>query len=422
MLLIIQFALIFLQAVLALFSGYLLALTLAAAIQSRRSRREVVKPATRYWVFVPAHDEEILLPELLRSLQRQDYPQELYQVHVVADNCSDNTAQAALQEGAQVHVRIEPQLRGKGYALQWLLERLWSSSSIPDAIVILDADTVVSANFLSVMDSHMQSGECAVQAYYAVRDPGRSWNTGLRYAALAVLHYLRPLGRMLWGTSAGLKGNGMVFAAGVLRQHPWTSSVVEDIELHMALLLSGERVAFAREAIVWGEMPDSLRQSASQHTRWESGRLEMARRYVPKLARAGWQAARIPGRLGWFTYLDAIMEHVIPPFSLLAALSVLTLAAAGVFLWIATGALPGLVISDLAIRMAQPLSVWLAVGTLAAQGIYLFAGLRMVNAPSNVYFALAFAPLLVIWKVWHYLMTLLGHKPAGWIRTARNEG
>jgi cellulose synthase/poly-beta-1,6-N-acetylglucosamine synthase-like glycosyltransferase len=417
----LQLIILTFQAILIFFSGYLLLLTLAAAIQSRRWRIEESEPVTSFWLLVPAHNEEALLPSLLKSLQQQDYPKGLYRVHVVADNCTDNTAQVALLGGAQVHVRNHPDLRGKGYALQWLLDLLWREPAQPDAIVILDADTVVSENFLRVMDRHFQSGERAIQAYYAVRDPGRSWNVALRYAALAVLHYLRPMGRMFFGASAGLKGNGMAFSSELLRRHPWTSSVVEDIELHMALLLSGERVSFAPDVMVWGEMPATLRQSASQHTRWESGRLEMARRYVPKLMQAGWQALRKGGKLRWFTYLDAIMEHLIPPFSVLVGLSLVILAVASVLYWAAAQGVQAAVIGALHLGLSK-LSLWLATSALAAQVFYLLVGLRMAKAPANVYRALLFAPLLVAWKTWHYLMTLLGRKPAGWIRTARNEG
>ena len=164
-----------------------------------------------------------------------------------------------------------------------------------DAILIMDADSSISPNFLRVMDARLARGERVIQSYYAVRDPEQSWSVSLRYVALAALHYLRPLGRMVLGGSMGLKGNGMVFAADILKKHEWSASITEDIEFHMALVLDGERVMFAPDAVVEAEMPQDLAGSQTQNTRWEQGRLEMARTYVPKLLRQARLAAETEG-------------------------------------------------------------------------------------------------------------------------------
>ncbi|MCB0031053.1 MAG: glycosyltransferase, partial [Anaerolineales bacterium] len=221
--------------------AYLLLLTVAAWLAQKRATTPERTPSHRILFLIPAHNEATLLPITLANLRELDYPAELYEVHVVADNCSDNTAELARAGGASAHERFHDTLKGKGYALQWLLEQLWAAETPHDALVILDADTVVSANFLRVMDAKLAAGARAVQAYYAVRDPGSSPVVGLRYIALAVLHYLRPLGRLLLGGSAGLKGNGMLFRADLMQQHEWTAHLTEDIEFHMSLIAAGER-------------------------------------------------------------------------------------------------------------------------------------------------------------------------------------
>ena len=173
------------------------------------------------------------------------------------------------------------------------------------------------------MNARLAHGERVIQSYYAVRDPGNSWSVGLRYAALAVLHYLRPQGRMVLGGSAGLKGNGMVFAADLVRNHEWSASLTEDIEFHMGLILAGERVMFSPDAMVEAEMPDTLEDSQTQNVRWERGRMQMTKTYVPQLLKAAGQALR-KGKYGRsYLLVDAAMEHIIPPFSILAALSAL---------------------------------------------------------------------------------------------------
>lgn len=399
--------------------GYLLLLTAASrnAPRGKFSQRET--PRFRFLILIPAHNEERLLPDLLSSLEKQDYPKDLFHVHVVADNCTDQTVKAVQYNYATVHVRTDPQHLGKGYALNWLMQQLRQAGEPHDAIAFLDADSVVSPNFLQVMLTHLERGERAIQAYYAVRDPEQSWAGSLRYAALAVLHFLRPQGRMALGTSAGLKGNGMVFSADLIKRYTWSPSLTEDIELHMALLLDGERVTFAPEAIVWGEMPNKLSSSASQHRRWEQGRKQMARRYVPKLLLASWQELRAGNPRHAFIFWDAVIEFLQPPFSVLAMVSLMSL-----FISIALFALERAVPARILWMSSSgltTLSLLLAFGVVLGQGLYLFAGLYSVSAPRRVYFNLLNAPRLMIWKSWQMCTVLLGRGKSLWVRTERNE-
>jgi len=407
------------QIVLAALVGYLLLLTAVAWRESRKGMSPSGQARSRFAILIPAHNEERLLPGLLSNLAQLDYPKALYTIHVVADNCTDQTAVIGRQNGAVVHERFDASQPGKGYALQWLLQRLWAASEPHDAVVILDADTVVSANFLQAMSARLARGERVIQAYYAVRDPGRSWSVGLRYAALAVLHYLRPLGRTALGGSAGLKGNGMVFAADVMRQNEWSASITEDIEFHMTLILHGERVAFAPEAVIEAEMPETLAGAASQNVRWERGRIQMMRLYVPQLLRAGWQSVRQRRYGRAYLFIDATMEHLIPPFSIMAALNALFLGF-GLFSVLLSSTLaqnPG---GETAVTLAWA-NLWLALGLVGGQAVYLLSGLRLVHAPKTVYLALVNIPVFVTWKVWHYVRVLLGLDSQAWVRTARND-
>jgi cellulose synthase/poly-beta-1,6-N-acetylglucosamine synthase-like glycosyltransferase len=399
MLKIIRALVLGISGVCAIFVGYLLWLTGQALRAPRTTPINRRTPQNRFLILIPAHNEEKLITTVLENLGQLDYPTSLYAVHVVADNCTDQTANLARAAGAIVHERFNEEQRGKGYALQWLLQELWAANEPHDAIVILDADTVVSQNFLRVMDVRLLRGERAIQAYYAVRDPDRSWGVSLRYAALAVLHYLRPLGRTMFGGSAGLKGNGMVFAADILRTHQWSASVTEDIEYHMTLLLAGERVTFAPDAVVWAEMPGTLAGSKTQNVRWEAGRVDMARKYVPALLKK-------PSVVN----IDATMEHLIPPFSILAGASAIAFVAE-VGLWI----LDRRKID----RRIKP-GLMIATTNILGQIVYLIVGLRLVHAPRQVYEALIYAPALVVWKIWLYVRVLIKLDKQGWIRTARD--
>ncbi len=384
---------------LALLVGYQLLLAIAACFAKAPTRTASITPTTHFAILVPAHNEELLLPALLASLATVAYPQDQYTVYVVADNCTDRTAACARQFGAIVHERQNARHRGKGFALQWLTDQLLAAQTPFDAAVILDADSVISPNFLAVMDVALHQGAKVVQAYYTVHHPERAWAMRLRVAALALVHYVRPRGRMAIGGSVGLKGNGMVLRRSILAQYQWSGSVTEDIDYHMALVLAGEQVVFAENAVVWAEMPGTLEGARSQNVRWEQGRLQLARRYVPQLLSGALAAFRKGDRRAAIRQLDSTMEHLIPPFSVLLGVTFgyLLIAIAGQS------------------ASAQLIATLLLLGQLA----YLLFGLLLARTPWQTYLALRHVPTFLLWKLWIYLRILLRLETQGWVRTTR---
>src|SRR5262249_35179285 len=125
-------------------------------------------PRTRFAVLVPAHDEELLIRRVVGSVQAIDYPPELYTLHVIADNCTDRTAELARGMGAVVHERHDLEHRGKGYALRWLFGQLLADPASGDAFVIVDADSLVNRGFLRALDRRLRAGAVAIQAYDTV--------------------------------------------------------------------------------------------------------------------------------------------------------------------------------------------------------------------------------------------------------------
>ena len=373
-------------------SAYLLGLTLAA-LAPRRAPPPVRAPRTRFAVLVPAHNEAALLPRLLESLRAQRYPAALYRVFVVADNCADATAEVARRHGAAVYERHEPERRGKGYALQWLLERVREEGPPWDACALVDADCHVSPGFLAAADARLQAGSTAVQAYYAAADPLPSPAAALRSLALALAHHVRPRGRQALGLSSGLFGTGMVFRREVLDGAGWDAfGLAEDAEFHLGLVARGVRVDFAPEATVWGEMPTSLREATAQNLRWERGRLQATARRGLRLLVQG-VAAR-DARM-----VAAALDAAIPPLSLLGAATLALLLAA-------------LVVGE---RTALTLSA-LAAAALVGHGA---VGLAVARVPPRVYGALPYAPWFALWKCAVYLRALVP-RPVRWARTQRS--
>lgn len=370
---------------------YLDALSLAALLWRRAP---APAPARAHFaILIPAHDEELLLPHLLESLAALEYPRALYSVHVVADNCADGTAAAATAGGAAMYERRDESRRGKGYALRYLFERLREGGVDVDAYIVVDADSVVSPTFLAAMNRRLARGDEVIQAYYGVLNSDESWPAALRYVALALYNGLRPRGRDALRLSTGLRGNGMCFAAAILDRFGWDAfSLAEDAEFHLRLVEEGLTVSYAPEAIVLAEMPSSLRASRSQNVRWERGRLQLLRRFGPRLLADGLRRRD-------FVRLDAVAEQLVPPLSLLTGLATLTFAVA----------------VALRARAARRLATAIALG----QVLYVITGLRLVDANARTYAALLFSPLYVMWKIGVYIAAATGLGDTRWVRTAR---
>ncbi len=378
-----------------LLTGYLLMLTITAAVF--RWRAGPPRPAAaerRFALLIPAYNEEALIGRLLQNLEQLDYPTDRYDVCVVADNCDDGTASVARTYRTRVFERHDLTHRAKGYALRWLLEQLRSDDGYAyDAFVILDADSVVSSNFLRSMDARLAAGSQVIQAYYTVLNPHQGMLTGLRTAALAALHYLRPLGRAAFGLSCGLKGNGMCFRTDIIERFAWNwYTLAEDVEFHLALVRAGVRVDFAPEAQVSADMPVSLKQAASQNQRWERGRIQLLREHVPTLV---WDGLRKRSLLR----LDAAAEQLIPPQSLPFALAGLCLVG-------------GLLVGSQLVQV-------LALLGLGGQAAYLLSALALAGAPWRAYVALSAAPIYIVWKLGLYSQALFSSRAPAWIRTSR---
>jgi Glycosyl transferase family group 2 len=254
------------------------------------------------------------------------------------------------------------------------------------------------------MSAAFADGADVAQGYYSVRNPDDSANTALRYAALACRHHLRPLGRCRMGASAGLYGNGMAFRWSIVRRHRWTGHLVEDAEFQMELLVrDGIVVTYVPGARLVAEMPVSYDAALSQNERWERGRLDIMRRYVPRLATI---IVRARGRRR-IVYADAILDLVLPPVSVLAALQLI-----------------GLTVDAAATLLRRPgAGVRTAIGVtgLAVLIGHVLAGLLSVRAPASVYRSLAAAPRMIAWKsiIWARGLSPRRHQVT-WQRTQRN--
>jgi 1,2-diacylglycerol 3-beta-glucosyltransferase len=331
---------------------------------------------------VPAHNEELSIAQTIRSLAVVDYPVQRRRIVVVADNCSDDTAQVARNAGAEVIVRNNTTKRGKGYALDLafseLLKPIDPSVGVPDAVVVVDADTTVSPNILQAFGARLRVGEHALQATYRVANDDATWRTTLMAVAFTCMHDVRSIGRERLRLSTGLRGNGMCFSAHALRTVPHkAASLVEDVEHGLDLAAQGIRVAFVHEATVKAEMPERAEESASQRTRWEQGRTKLRKERLVPLVREA-ITKRDPVRA------DLAIDIAIPPLARLVMLLGATLGG-GAVVRVLTGRWP---------RFVQPAFV----GT-AGLGAHVAMGWRRSGTGAAGLKALLQVPTYLFWKI-----------------------
>jgi cellulose synthase/poly-beta-1,6-N-acetylglucosamine synthase-like glycosyltransferase len=236
-------------------------------------------------ILVPAHDEATCIGRCVASILASGAGSYERDVVVIADNCHDRTAAIAAEAGALVVERFNDEVRGKGAALLYAISRLQGVGY--DAFVIVDADSIVSKNFVKAMGDSFASGMEAAQCVYLALNVDAAPKVRLMNLSLLSMNVLRPMGRELLGFSAGIMGNGFGLSRALLERVPYTAnSITEDLEYHLKLIESGVRVRFVPEARVLADFPLSKEGAATQRARWEGGRFRLQRTFaIPMLAR-----------------------------------------------------------------------------------------------------------------------------------------
>ncbi|HTD72658.1 MAG TPA: glycosyltransferase family 2 protein [Steroidobacteraceae bacterium] len=370
---------------------YLLVLTILSARTTppSASSRQIF-----FDVIVPAHDEAAGIAKTIASLQGLDWPGAKYRIVVVADNCTDATAAISREAGATVLERRDLALRGKGYALAYAFASS-RAAQMADAVVVVDADSVVSANLLESFAARIEAGAGALQAHYGVRNAMDSWRTRLMAIALGSIHKVRSRARERMQLSCGIRGNGWCVTHALLDKVPYRSySLTEDVEFGVELGLAGHRVTYCDESDVNGEMVTSEHASRSQRQRWESGRIALIRAKVPALVAAAF-ARRSP------VCLDLALDLLVLPLSYVV-LNVLAIGVIGAF---DPGGLR-------AVLLTIGLIDALAVGLYVCRG-WLLSGVGLAGV-----WDLMRVPGFLVWKL---VVVRFQSKPGAWIRTKRER-
>ena len=293
--------------------------------------------------------------------------------------------------------RFDAHRHGKGYALEhafgWSARTGWS-----EAVVIVDADSIVSPNLLEALAVRIEDGATALQCDYGVSNAASAWRTRLMSIALGAFHRVRSRGRERLGLSAGIRGNGWCVTQRQLRAAPFAAySLAEDVEYGIELGLAGCRVRYVDEAHVYGAMEARGDSARSQRQRWERGRRQLLTAALPKLLRA----ARARGRR---FCLDLAIDLLVPPLAALASatLALLVLALASRH-WLAVA----------------PTCALVGAASIVVLGAYVLRGWALSDVGASGALDLARAPWYIAWKTWTILRS---RGTSAWVRTRRPGG
>ncbi len=280
------------QIIFSIITAYFFILGIFGLFQLRKGSEH--PPAKRFALVVPAHNEGMVIGHLVDNLISLDYPSELYNVFVIADNCTDDTADIARSHGATVMERTSYENRGKGYALEWFFEQLYDESSPYDAVVVFDADNLVDVKFLRHINNRMCDGSQIVQGYIDAKNPTDTWVTAAFAMSFWVSNRMVQLARHNLGLCNYLGGTGMAISLDLLKRIGWgATSLTEDLEFSLKALLLGYRTTFAFEAIVYDEKPLTFSQAWRQRTRWARGHVELFRVYSLQFLREAFKRQSI---------------------------------------------------------------------------------------------------------------------------------
>jgi cellulose synthase/poly-beta-1,6-N-acetylglucosamine synthase-like glycosyltransferase len=349
------------------------------------------EPTTRSVVVIPAHDEELSIGCTLAQIQAST--DMAFRVLVIADNCTDTTAAIARASGAEVIERIDPDRRGKGYALAFARAHL--AASPPETVLVIDADTVPDIYALErLADCATRTGR-PVQAAYFIEAGSSATSLG-RFSAMAfyVKNVVRQLGLARIGAPAILTGSGMAFPWSIFEEMPLeTGHVTEDLMLGVWCSLAGRAPVFDPDAIVRGEA-SSDKGTSIQRRRWESGFLATALEYVPQLLVYGLR--RRDGGLLWLA-----LHLSTPPLLLLLAVDTLAVGAL----------LPVALLSG----QILPLILLVSLVTAVLAAVLVAASW---HGRQLTFADMIAVPPYIVWKIALSIRTLV-KRDTSWIRTSR---
>lgn len=278
----------------------------------------------KYAICIPARNEENVITNLIESIHKQDYPQELITIFVVADNCTDGTANAAKAKGAVVYEHFNENERTKGFALRYLFDRIKEDYGIEsfEGYFIFDSDNLLNTDYISRMNDSFDAGEKIITSYRNTKNFTESW-----IASTYALHWLRSIrtrhrARSFLHLATNIQGTGFLFAGEIVKDGWKYTSLTEDRALTADCVVDGYEISYNDEAVFYDEQPVSLKIALRQRLRWSKGHLQA-------FAESGWglfknifvdKHTKKYENDKWYNYLWRTIRHRFMSFDTFAQL------------------------------------------------------------------------------------------------------
>lgn len=265
-----------------------------ALYNEKHKKKQVYEPSAlhRFAFIIAARNENAVIANLIKSIKAQDYPSELIDVIVVADNCSDDTAEIARRNGAIVYERFSNTQVGKGYALDYAFSKIKEyngSYTAYDGYFIFDADNVISKDYVREMNKTFDQGYKVITSYRNSKNFDTNWITsGYSLWFCREAKYLNNP-RMLLKTSCAVSGTGYLVNSSIIDKYDgWKCNLLtEDIEFSVVNILDGVKIGYCPDAMFYDEQPETFKQSWNQRLRWSKGFYQVMFRYGKQLVQMG---------------------------------------------------------------------------------------------------------------------------------------
>ncbi|WP_428910911.1 glycosyltransferase family 2 protein [Niallia sp. Krafla_26] len=271
----------------------------------------------KYAVLIAARNEELVIGQLIKSINNQNYPKDLIDIFVIADNCTDQTASVARKAGAIVRERFNKVQVGKGYALDYMIKIIGDEYSAQkyDGFFVFDADNLLDENYIAEMNKTFNQGYRVVTSYRNSKNYDQNWiSAGYALWFLHEAEYLN-LPRMELKSSCAISGTGFLVHANVIKDNGgWIHHLLtEDIEFSVSQIIKGEKFGYCKNAIFYDEQPVTFKQSWNQRLRWAKGFYQVFGKYGKDLV-AGIFRGKQKNRFSCFDMTMTIMPAMLISF------------------------------------------------------------------------------------------------------------
>lgn len=269
-----------------LYGIYFAAIAVLGTIR-HRVKTVTAEPQKRIAALIAARNEEAVIGHLVRSLQKQDYPQELYDIYVIPNNCTDRTEQEARAAGAKI-ITCDVPVHSKGEVLNVAFRHLLSlpEEEKYDAFCIFDADNLVHSGYMRAVNQTLLEGYDIAQGYRDSKNPDSSWVAGCVSMFYWMMSRFYNSARHALGMSAALNGTGFMVSTDLIRRQGFdTVSLTEDLEYTAQCAIHGVKVGWMENAVIYDEQPIRMVDSYNQRRRWSAGTVQCLKAYGPTLLR-----------------------------------------------------------------------------------------------------------------------------------------